>query len=195
MSSEVIATDEFIERPVRHYNPVQKDYATFLRSASEPGSGVTLVEVEVHPGGGTSPHYHLSYAEHFHVLSGTLTVGVANRTYTLEAGDAAVAPINTLHYFRNNTTENVTFLVELRPGSVGFENAIKAGYGLARDGKCFSDGTPRNPLHLALLLDWAEIRLDGLLKYFTPLFRMLARRARRKGVERMLMEKYCAERS
>ena len=190
MSSEVITTQS-TEAPVRHYHPIQKDYATFLKSVNDPGSTVTLAEVEVHPGGGTEPHYHLSYAEHFHVISGTLTVGVGNKVYTLQPGDGAVAPINTRHFFRNNTNENVIFHVELRPGSEGFENAVKAGYGLARDGACLKDGTPRNIYHLALLLDWSEIRLDGFMKYLSPLFRVLAKRARRKGIDRELIEKYC----
>jgi quercetin dioxygenase-like cupin family protein len=188
MSSEIIEKNE---APVRHYNPVQKDYATFLRSASEEEGGPSILEIEVHPGGGTSPHYHLSYAEHFQVIEGTLTVGVENRTYTLKAGECAVAPVNSRHYFRNNTTETVRFIVELHPGSIGFENAVKAAYGLARDGKTWSDSTPKNLYHLAILLDWSDIGMPGPMGKMLPLFRFLARRAKKKGIDRELFEKYC----
>ena len=190
MSSEVL-TAPATETPVRHYHPLQKDYATFLKTSAETGGEYTLLEIEVAPGGGNSPHYHLSYAEHFKVLEGTLMVGVGDRTYSLRPGDGAVAPINTLHYFRNITKTPVTFQVELRPGSVGFENAIKAGYGLARDGKVFLDGTPRNPYHLAVLLEWSEIALPGLLGRMMPLFRWLTKRAKKKGIDRELFDRYC----
>lgn len=191
MNSEVLAIQSNETAPVRHYNPAQKDYATILKSASEEEGGLTFLEVEVAPGGGTDPHYHLSYAEHFEVLEGTLTVGVENRTYTLQKGECAVAPINSLHYFRNNTTEPARFLVEIRPGSIGFENSIKVSYGLARDGKTWSDSTPKNFYHLALLLDWGDISLPGLMGKMLPIFRFLAKRAKKKGIDRMLLEKYC----
>lgn len=42
----------------RYYNPIQKDYATFLETSEETGGEFTLIEIEVAPGGGTPPHYH-----------------------------------------------------------------------------------------------------------------------------------------
>ncbi len=175
----------------RYYHPVQKDWATFLETSEETGGEYTLIEVELAPGGGNSPHYHKTYDEHFEVLEGALEVLVSKETRLLRPGQKAVAPRNTPHNFRNPTKEPTTFLVELRPGSAGFEKALKAGYGLARDGRVRADGTPKNLYHLAVLLAWSEIRLPGVFTIAEPLLRFLAKRARRKGIDRELEARYC----
>jgi quercetin dioxygenase-like cupin family protein len=174
----------------RYYHPIQKDYATFLETSEETGGEYTLIEIEVAPGGGNAPHYHLTYDEHFEVLEGELEVLLGKETRVLRTGEKAVAKKNTLHRFRNTTPERTRFLVRLRPGHVGFEKAIKVAYSLASDGRVRSDGTPRNLYHLAVLLEWSDIRFPGVLTLAEPLFRLLARRARRKGVDRELEARY-----
>jgi quercetin dioxygenase-like cupin family protein len=175
----------------RYYSPAQKDAATFLQTSEETEGERTLIEIEVAPGGGPKPHYHKTYTEHFEVLDGTLEVLVGRETRALSAGQKVVVPRNTLHRFRNATDETVRFLTEMRPGHPGFEKTLKVGYGLAADGLTFSDATPKNPYHMALLLDWAEIRVPGLFALIDPLMRLLARRARRKGIDRQLEARYC----
>jgi quercetin dioxygenase-like cupin family protein len=175
----------------RYYSPVQKDAAIFLETSEETEGERTLIEIEVAPGGGPKPHYHKTYTEYFEVLDGTLEVLVGKETRTLRAGQKVLVPRNTLHRFRNATDETVRFLTEMRPGQPGFEKTLKVGYGLAADGLTFSDGTPKNPYHMALLLDWAEIRVPGLFSLIDPLMRLLARRARRKGIDRQLEARYC----
>jgi mannose-6-phosphate isomerase-like protein (cupin superfamily) len=76
----------------RYYHPLQKDYATFLKTSEETGGEYTLIEVEVAPGGGNTPHYHKTYAEHFEVLEGVLEVTVGGETRALHPGEKAVAP-------------------------------------------------------------------------------------------------------
>ncbi len=175
----------------RIYNPIQKDYATFLETSEETGGERTLVEIEVAPGGGTPPHYHLTYAEHFGVISGALEVMVGGETRTLTAGEKAVAPKNTLHNFHNATDEPTTFLVELRPGSSGFEKALRVAYGLASDGLSNSKGLPKNLYHTALLFEWGEGRMPGLFGVLEPVFRLLAKRARRTRIDKELEARYC----
>ena len=179
-----------VARERRYYHPIQKDYATFLETSEETGGERTLIEVEVAPGGGNVPHYHLTYDEHFEVLEGALEVLVGKEARTLRAGQKAVAKKNTLHRFRNTTQERTKFLVELRPGHGGFEKAIKVAYGLASDGRARADGTPRNLYHTALLLEWSDMRLPGVFTLAEPLFRLLARRARRKGIDKELEARY-----
>ena len=183
-----------IENPVagerRYYHPIQKDYATFLKTSEETTGEYTLIEEEIAPGGGNVPHYHKTYDEHFEVLEGTLEVLVGEETLTLGPGQKAVAKKNVLHRFRNATEERTKFLVELRPRHAGFEKSLKIAYGLARDGRVFGEGTPRNLYHLALLLEWSEVRLPGVFTIMEPLFRLLAKRARRKGIDRELEETY-----
>lgn len=175
----------------RYYHPIQKDYATFLKTSAETGGEYSLIEVEVAPGGGNAPHYHKAYDECFEVLEGVLEVMVGGGTRVLRPRDKAVAPKNTLHNFRNPTREPTTFLVGLRPGSAGFEKALKAGYGLAADGLTRVDGTPRSLYHLAVLLEWSDVRLPGIFTVAEPLFGLLAKRARRKGIDSKLEAKYC----
>jgi quercetin dioxygenase-like cupin family protein len=174
----------------RYYHPIQKDYATFLKTSEETGGEYSLIEVEVAPGGGNQPHYHKTYDEHFEVLEGELEVLVGEETGTLLPGEKAIAENNTLHGFRNTTEERTRFLVELRPGHSGFEKAIKVAYGLASDGRVRADGTPRDLYHLAVLLEWSDTRFPGILSVAEPLFRLLAGRARRKGIDRELEAEY-----
>jgi mannose-6-phosphate isomerase-like protein (cupin superfamily) len=171
----------------RYYHPEQKDYATFLKTSEETGGEYTLVKVEVAPDGGTPPHLHKTYEERFEILEGELEVTVDRETRNLRPGEKATVPLNTLHNFRNPTQATTIFLVELRPGSAGFEKALKAGYGMASDG--------RDPLHhpyqLAVLLGWSDMRLPGFFTAVEPLLRLLERRARRKGIDRELEARYC----
>ena len=176
---------------LRIYNPIQKDYATFLETSDETGGEHTLIEIEVAPGGGTTPHYHLTYAEHFEVISGALEVMVGGETRTLTAGEKSVAPKNTLHNFHNATDRATTFLVEIRPGHGGFEKALRVAYGLASDGYSNAKGLPKNLYHTALLFEWGEGRMPGFFTVVEPLFRLLAKRARRKGIDRELEARYC----
>jgi quercetin dioxygenase-like cupin family protein len=175
----------------RIYNPVQKDSATFLETSEETGGERTLIEIEAAPGGGTTPHYHLTYSEHFEVLRGALDVQVGKITHTLHVGQKAVAPINMLHRWHNATEEPVVFLVELRPGHSGFEKSLKVAYGLARDGLSSANGLPKNLYHTALLFEWGEGRLPGIFGIAEPLFRLLAKQARRKGIDKDLEARYC----
>jgi mannose-6-phosphate isomerase-like protein (cupin superfamily) len=190
MSNAGDAIDNKVTAVRRYYHPIQKDYATFLQTSEETGGEYTLIEVEVAPGGGNEPHYHKTYDEHFEVLEGALEVLVGEEIHTLRPGQKGVAKKNTLHRFRNTTEERTRFLVELRPGHAGFEKAIKVAYGLAADGRARADGTPKNPYHTALLLEWSDMRLPGLFTVAEPLFRLLARRARRKGIDKELEARY-----
>ena len=82
------------------------------------------------------------------------------------------------------------FRVELRPGHRGFERSLQIAYGLAEDGKVRKDGTPRNLLHLALLVEESDSRIAGPLRLLQPVFGVLAAVARRRGVDRELARRY-----
>ncbi len=171
----------------RYYNPLQKDYVTFLKTSEETGGERTLIEVEIAPGGGTDLHYHLTDDEHFEVLEGTLELRIGEAPLFLRPGDKATAHKTVTHYFRNPTNGPTRFLTELRPGSSGFEKMLKVGYGLAGD---VANGAPRNLYHIALLLDWGDVYPAKGPLSFRPLLRFLVKRARQKGIARELEEKY-----
>ncbi len=175
----------------RYYHPLQKDYATSLETSEETGGDRTLIEIEVAPDGGNAPHFHKTYDEHFEVIEGSLEVLVDGETRILRPGEKTVAAKNVLHRFRNPSGAPTKFLVELRPGHAGFEKAIKAGYGMAADGLTASNGAPKNPYHLAVLLGWSEIRMPGVFSLAEPLFRLLEKQARRKGIDAELEARYC----
>jgi quercetin dioxygenase-like cupin family protein len=175
----------------RHYHPIQKDYVTFLTTTAESSGGLTLVEVELAPGGGNGLHYHESYAEHFEVLRGTLSVQVGKQIHVLGPGDRAVARPGELHRFFNASQEDVVFLVELRPGHRGFEHGLQIVYGMAAAGELSKQGMPKSIYQLALILDLTETYLAGPLRLLRPIARLLAGRARRKGIEQELIARYC----
>jgi quercetin dioxygenase-like cupin family protein len=179
-------------KPRSIYHPLQRDTATMLESSEESGGRRTLIEVGLEVGGGNTLHRHLTYAERFEVLEGRLTVTVDGDVRQLEAGETATAPPGSLHCFTNETDAHVTFLVELAPGHAGFEQALQIGYGLAADGLTNKKGIPKSLSHTALLLGMSDMRLPGAMAAIGPVLRGLARRARRKGVERALVERYCA---
>lgn len=178
------------DRPRRIYNPVQRDAATFLETSDETGGARTLAELEVAPGGKVTPHYHLTYSERFKVLEGRLTVEIDGVRHELEAGDEAVAAPRSLHAWSNPGAERSIAHIELRPGSPGFEKALRIAYGLAADGRVLKNGVPRNPLHAALLLEIGEVRLPGAYAAVERALGLLARVARRRGVERELELRY-----
>jgi mannose-6-phosphate isomerase-like protein (cupin superfamily) len=74
MTATISAPKRTTAAPRHIYHPTQKDYATFLETSAQTGGKHTLIEIEVAPGGGTVPHYHLAYSERFEVLEGELEV-------------------------------------------------------------------------------------------------------------------------
>ena len=179
-------------RQRRIYHPIQRDAATFLETAEESGGARTLLEIELAAGGRNEAHRHLTYAERFQSVEGDLTVRLGRSSSTLAPGDQVVAPPGSAHCFANDTERAVRFLVELTPGHRGFEQALQIGYGLARDGRCDARGLPRDIRHLAVLAEMSEMRLCGALRAIEPVLHTVATRARARGVDAELVERYVA---
>lgn len=175
----------------RIYNPLQKDAAIFLVTSRESGGERTLLEIELAPGGGNSLHMHTEFAEHFEVLEGELVVQVGREEHVLGPGGTATAPPRTLHRFYSRSPTPTRFRVELRPGHAGFEQALRIAYGLAQDGLVTRKGFPRRLDHMALLVEMSGTIPAGAASVMLPLFRVISRRARRRGVEAELLARYC----
>ena len=171
--------------PRRYVNPVIKDEAVFETRED----GRTVVTVRLAPGGGNPFHRHRTYAEHFRVVEGELTVTVEGEDHRLGPGQTAVAPATSLHRFANPSGAPVTFEVEMDPLHPGFERAIRVAYGLAADGRTNSKAIPRNPLHTALILEWSDMELHGI-PGTRALMAVLAKVGRAAGVERRLHRAY-----
>ena len=172
------------------YNPIQKDYVTFIKTAEETNGECTLVEVELADGGGVGVHFHKTYSEHFTCVEGELQVQLGKTIHTLKAGEEATALQNVNHLFRNRSGKTCKFLCELRPASRGFEQSLQIGYGLARDGEARPNGFPKNPLALGWLFVISESNLPGWRNIFEFILRRQARKAIATGLDKQLIEKY-----
>ena len=173
----------------RFYNPVQKDYVTFLETSRESRGKRTHGLLEVAPGGKVNPHYHNTFSETFIVRSGTLNLQLGNRRLVLKSGEKATVPFNTLHTWSNTSKETLVCDVILEPGNRGFEKALQAGYGLATDGLMQPNGMPKSIWHLALLVELSETKIAGGIRLVNGLLGLMARIARWLGKDKDL-EKY-----
>ena len=174
----------------RIYNPVQKDYVTFIKTHADTNGEYTLVEVELANKGGVSLHYHKTYTEKFECTEGEVQIVLGKTVHTLKAGEKEAEAPNVNHLFRNRSGKTTKFKVELRPASKGFEMALQIGYGLARDGQADKKGFPKDRLALAWLFDISESNLPGWMSIFEFILRKQAKKALNKGIDKMLIEKY-----
>ena len=105
-------------------------------------------------------------------------------------GEKAAATKTVLHRFRNPRRSLPAFWSNAaRPQRVreGSQDRLRA----RRGRPAAANGAPKNPYHLALAFEWGEGRLPGVFAALEPVFRLLAKRARRKGIDRELEERYC----
>jgi hypothetical protein len=124
-------------------------------------------------------------------LEGTLQVRSGKQQLHLHPGQTYTVPPGAPHCFHNPSGQPIRFQVELRPGHEGFENSLKIANGLASDGLTNRKGVPRNLMHLSVVGILGDTYLPGILALFMPFFRWMARRARQRGVEKALLERYC----
>jgi hypothetical protein len=129
--------------------------------------------------------------ETFRTIQGPLTLQCNKIEKTLQPGESFTVPRGAVHLFKNLTGKKVTFEVELRPGHVGFEKAIKIAYGLATDGLTNKKGIPTNIFHLAILSSCSGTNPAGFMSVTVPLMKWVAKRAGKKGIEQQLIKKYC----
>ncbi|MBS1510952.1 MAG: cupin domain-containing protein [Bacteroidetes bacterium] len=172
------------------YNPIQKDTVTFLKTHADTNGACTLVEVELADGGGVGLHYHKTYAEQFTCIDGEVQVQLGKAIYTLRNGETATAHPDINHLFRNRSGKPAKFIVELKPASRGFEQSLQIGYGLANDGLCRKNGFPKDKLALAWLFDISESNLPGWMSVFEFILRRQAKKARQKGIDQQLLNRY-----
>ena len=71
------------------------------------------------------------------------------------------------------------------------ENFIKIIYSLAQDGLTDKKGKPKNFAHLAAILVMSDSNASGMMSLLSPVIRMVAKRAKKDGTEKWLLDKYC----
>ena len=136
--------------------------------------------------------YITNFSERFTVIEGQLGVQIGKQLQVLRPGETEIVPAGTAHRWYNPATQPARIYVELRPGHAGFEQGLRIAYGLATDGHTNAASIPKNLLHLAVLVQMGDTKVAGPLALLTPLFGLLARIARRRGVEADLLARYGA---
>jgi len=174
-------------------NPIYKDRAKVLKTSEETGGSYSLGELEVFPGGGNFMHVHSAFEETFTAIEGKLGVMLAGKKYYLQPGESVTVPLYTPHHFFNDGNEVVKCQIKFVPGHDDFIRGIAIAYGLAMDGQTDSEGKPKKLSHLALLMDMTDTRPTGLIGMLFPLFKWMAKKARKNGTQKALLEKYYYE--
>ena len=188
--SNLISTSTTLSRRT-YENPVIGDKIVFAKTSQETGGAYTLIELELAPGGGNTLHVHHTFTETFIPMQGGLEVQCGQERRVIGPGEFFTVPIGATHCFRNPTNGPIKFQVKLEAGHQGFENSIKIAYGLATDGLTDRRSIPRNFAHMALLVTLSDTCPSGIFSLLMPIFRWKARQARRQGIERELMNRYC----
>jgi quercetin dioxygenase-like cupin family protein len=163
---------------------------TWVRTAAETAGEYGLLYAEYAPGIRVFPHYHTLYTETLHLFEGTLDGRIAGRQVQLIEGQEAVVPPRAVHGWRTTGDRTLRFVLEVRPAHPGFEKWLATLQNMATDGLTHPDGRPKNLYHGALILVESDIHLPGPGRLFDPALQMLAVRARRKGIDRQLEERY-----
>ena len=172
-------------------NPAINDSATFLETSEETNGAFTLIEIELGKSDGPPLHFHRAFSEKFEVMDGILYVQVGKEKKKLKVGESVLVPAGTPHRFYNETNDNVRFHITLVPGHTGMENFIKIFYGLAADGLTDKKGKPNHFAHLAVALSISDSNAAGFMSLLSPLIQMAARRAKKNGTEKWLLDTYC----
>jgi mannose-6-phosphate isomerase-like protein (cupin superfamily) len=136
--------------------------------------------IVLQPDGSNPLHFHGTYTEQFIAQSGRLGLQLGGSLLYLSPaeedqndsssqksikaeksdGTTAIVPLHAHHRFFNpSSTEPITYKVILRPGKPSFERGIYVVYGLANDGLCYDDGTPKKFLHVCVLARLGDINV------------------------------------
>ena len=176
----------------RIYNPVQQNSVTFLETSAQTNGARTLLELELAPGGSTTPHYHRRFSERFEVRDGELHLQIG-RTRSGGSRSASRQRLNRIHctHSRTQPQHPTRFLIELRPGHSGIEQGLQIVYGLASEGKTNAKGVPNNLYHLAVVLELGDTQLPGVLRVLLPVLRVVTGtgtpHGHRAGADRALL--------
>ncbi|MCE7065740.1 cupin domain-containing protein [Dyadobacter sp. CY326] len=173
-------------------NPIFKDVVTFTKRSSDTGGKYSTCQVKLFTTGKNVAHIHKKYTETFQPLQGNLGVWAGGKTIIVKPGETFTVPIGVEHYFFNPGSETIVFDIVLTPGFEGFEHMLRILYGLARDGQTDKEGLPKRLALTALVAEIGDTSLPGFFVLLAPLLRFLAKRARKRGEEKRLMDLYCS---
>jgi quercetin dioxygenase-like cupin family protein len=173
-------------------NPIFKDSVTFLQTSAETNGRTTEVEVTLMPKGRNVLHCH-TYPEKFAAVDGDL--GLENKKKEqkiLKPGESYTVESMAWHCFYNPTDREIRFKVLVEPANERLEYFLRILYGMAADGLTDNQSRPKSIRHAAILFGMAEGKMAGLsFTLMSPILKGVARRARAKGEEQELIDRYC----
>lgn len=175
-------------------NTATGEQATYLETSRETGGARTVAEVRVKPGGGVPVHQHAGHEERIEVLAGEIEVTTNGRTRRLGPGEVAVIERGTTHRWCNPSRDrDLTFRATMTPGHPSFEKFLRVYYGLGRDGELGRNKLPKRFADVALLAELDPSIFVGLKRLMRPFMRWTAARARRRGREAELLQRYAPD--
>jgi quercetin dioxygenase-like cupin family protein len=77
---------------------------------------LAMMEFEISPGGGVSPHFHKGHSDSFYVLEGELELHVGDEVVRGTPGTYVLAPPDVVHWFRNVSDRTARALNLHTPG-------------------------------------------------------------------------------
>ncbi len=170
-------------------DPVLRTRYRFSRSTGDDGHEVLVVDMEVDPGGGVSPHIHHRMDERFTVEAGTAEFLSGRKWISAGPGETVVVPRGTRHAFRNRGDEVARVHCEASPPST-LQEFLEDAAALSRSGAITRHGVPRGPSALlkgaVLVEDYREM-VELLFPPLPPMpvqrwiMAPLARLGRRRG--------------
>ena len=83
------------------------------------GDDLSVIQERVPPGAFETKHRHHKARQFFYILNGEATIVLVDRNIRLSAGQGLEIPPGVVHQFRNDSTEDVVFLVVSSPRSHG----------------------------------------------------------------------------
>lgn len=179
-----VAAESTAEDPV-----FLKQRLSFSRGRNAAGEEILVVDCEVEPGGGVTPHIHPSVHERFEVLAGTPSFLGGRRWRQRSPGDVVDVPPGTRHAYRNDGDEVALIRCEASPPST-LQEFLEDAAGLGRSGAFGPFGIPKGPAAALKGVALAHRHREMVLLLFPPmpppflqrlLFPAVARLAERRG--------------
>ncbi len=173
-------------------NSIIKDTITFIQTSDETNSKISELELTLMPGGANFLHYHKMFTETFTAVEGRLGLkSGGGKIKILQPGETYAVPPHQVHSFFNPGETEIKFNIKISPGHKGFEDSLRILYGLAEDGLTNKKSIPKSLSHVAIIGSLSDSYLTGIMRLLSPVFNLLARRAKQSGLEKKLIDKYC----
>lgn len=173
-------------------NPIIKDTITFIQTSDETNARISELQLTLMPKGVNFPHYHKKFTETFTAVEGDLGLKLdGGKVKILQPGETYSVLPDEVHSFFNPGENEIKFNIKISPGHKGFENSLRILYGLAEDGLTDKRSIPKSLTHVAIIGSLSDSYLPGIMRLLSPVFNILAKRAKQSGLEKRLIDKYC----